>query len=340
MYRTALLLALLLPAAAFGFDVPAFTPNVVDVSGVLSGNETQELNATIAKIRQESHVLAAVLIVPSIQPDSIEQAAEEVFRTWQLGNQGADNGLLILVAMNDRRMRIEVGYGLEGVIPDVMANRIIQGTLVPNFREQRYAAGLAAALERCGALAAQGQAFDVETATPGIATTQDRPWLRKIVWPVTIWIVLIVVVPLVLRLAAAHRMGRAHDGARPGVWQIINPTGASLFLTLFLLVNPGVFFVIFMHQGWAIFTPLLIGFAYLFLTAVNWPYICILRGRSPVSAGFKLKAGRWMAVDGFGSGSSSRSGSSGSSSRSSSSGSSSSSSGGGRSGGGGASGSW
>ncbi|HEY5807521.1 MAG TPA: TPM domain-containing protein [Povalibacter sp.] len=341
MFRTALLLVLLFSPVASGFEVPPFAPNVVDLSGVLTVEEIGQLNATIAKIRQENHVLAAVLIVPTTQPGSIEQAAEEVFRTWQLGSQGTDNGLLILAATGDRRVRIEVGYGLEGAIPDVMANRIIQSTLVPNFKEQRYAAGLVAALERCGALAAQRETFDVEAATTPAAAPPVRPWLRTMVWPALIWIGLIVVVPVALRFAAVQRAVREHH-AHPGIWHIINPSGASLFVTLFLLVNPGMFFLIFVHKGWAIFSPLFICFAYVFLCAVNWPYISMLRGRSG-SSGFRRQGRRWFAADAFGSGStgSSHSSSSASSSRSSSSSSgSSSSSRGGSSGGGGASGSW
>src|SRR4051812_5809143 len=74
--------------ASFAFDVPEFAPNVVDTAGVMSTAEIAKLNGTIAKLREESHIFAAVLVVPSTQPETIEQAAEESFRQWALGQKG------------------------------------------------------------------------------------------------------------------------------------------------------------------------------------------------------------------------------------------------------------
>ncbi|WP_370693211.1 TPM domain-containing protein [Klebsiella pneumoniae] len=87
----------------------------------------------------------AILMVPSTYPDSIEAYATRVFEAWKLGRKGIDDGVLVLVAKDDRRMRIEVGYGLEGTITDIDAGRIIREYMTPAFRQQDYAGGLEAA---------------------------------------------------------------------------------------------------------------------------------------------------------------------------------------------------
>ncbi|MFX5476420.1 TPM domain-containing protein, partial [Acinetobacter baumannii] len=84
----------------------------------------------------------AILMVPSTYPDSIEAYATRVFEAWKLGRKGIDDGVLVLVAKDDRRMRIEVGYGLEGTITDIDAGRIIREYMTPAFRQQDYAGGL------------------------------------------------------------------------------------------------------------------------------------------------------------------------------------------------------
>jgi len=89
-----------------------------------------------------------VLIVPSTQPEEIEQYGIRVAEAWKLGREGVDDGALLLVAVEDRRVRIEVGYGLEGVLPDATANRIIDDEIVPRFRAGDYYGGITAGVDR------------------------------------------------------------------------------------------------------------------------------------------------------------------------------------------------
>ncbi|KAF1701891.1 hypothetical protein CSC70_14140 [Pseudoxanthomonas kalamensis DSM 18571] len=84
-------------------------------------------------------------MVPTTRPDTIEQYAVRVFEQWKLGRKGVDDGVLLLVAKDDRAVRIETGYGLEGAIPDAVANRVIQEYLVPEFREGDFGGGIEAA---------------------------------------------------------------------------------------------------------------------------------------------------------------------------------------------------
>ncbi|HEU4603266.1 MAG TPA: TPM domain-containing protein [Steroidobacteraceae bacterium] len=329
------LAAVLMCLPAWGFDVPEFMPNVVDTDGVLSVDEVARLNGTIAKLRAESHIFAAVLVVPTTQPETIEQAAEEAFRKWALGQKGVDNGLLMLVAVNDRKVRIEVGYGLEGSIPDVTASRIIRSVLVPNFKQQHYAAGLDDALIICNDLVLHGESIRLKPESD--SSIHVNRWIVF-----AVWVFLIVLVPIIVRATAISRAAQYAPSLQPSDqerrwWRIACPNGVSIFLTLFLLFNPGIFFVMLMNTKVAFLTPLFIAFAYIFLVATNWGYLAMLKPAwrekfltSPRKR-TRAKGGMPQAFESAWSG-----GSSGSSSSSHSS----SSSGGGSSGGGGASGSW
>ena len=125
------------PAAIPPLDAP-----VVDTTGTLDAATVQRLDAQARALQQRKGSQLQVLVVPSTQPDSIEQYAVRVFEAWKLGRKGVDDGVLLLVAKDDRAVRIETGYGLEGAIPDAVANRVIQEYLVPRFRQGDYAGGI------------------------------------------------------------------------------------------------------------------------------------------------------------------------------------------------------
>ena len=90
----------------------------------------------------------AVLLLPTTQPETIEQYAVRVFEQWKLGRKGVDDGVLLVVAKDDRRLRIEVGYGLEGILPDAIAKRIISEDIAPRFKQGDFAGGLRAGVTR------------------------------------------------------------------------------------------------------------------------------------------------------------------------------------------------
>ncbi len=96
-------------------------------------------------MQQRKGAQLQILIVPTTQPEAIEQYTQRVFDQWKIGRKGVDDGVLLLVAKDDRRVRIQPGYGLEGAIADITANRIIQEYLAPRFREGDYAGGISAA---------------------------------------------------------------------------------------------------------------------------------------------------------------------------------------------------
>lgn len=134
--------------------VPTLTQRVTDLTGTLDAQQQQALEARLATLEQQQGSQVAILIVPTTLPEAIEQYSIRVVDQWKLGREDVDDGILILVAKNDRKVRVEVGYGLEGTVPDAVANRIIDQTIVPYFRQGDFHGGLAAAVEQLSGLIA------------------------------------------------------------------------------------------------------------------------------------------------------------------------------------------
>lgn len=124
--------------------VPVLSAHVTDSVGLLSDASRQALEAKLVRLEQEKGAQVAVLLVATTQPEAIEEYALRAAEAWRLGRKGVDDGLLFLVARDDRRMRIEVGRGLEGAIPDAIAKRIIADTVAPHFRTGDFAGGVEA----------------------------------------------------------------------------------------------------------------------------------------------------------------------------------------------------
>lgn len=121
---------------------------VSDQTATLGQTDIAALEGLLADLESSKGSQIAVLIVPTTAPESIEQYALRVAETWRLGRKGIDDGALLLVAKQDRALRIEVGYGLEGALPDATAQRIVSDVIVPRFREGDFAGGVRAGVER------------------------------------------------------------------------------------------------------------------------------------------------------------------------------------------------
>jgi uncharacterized protein len=146
--RTLALLALIVGAwARAEVPVPPVA-RVTDQTGTLSREQIMTLESRLASFEKEKGSQIAVLIIPTAKPETIEQYALRIAETWKLGRKGVDDGALLLVAKNDRELRIEVGYGLEGALPDAIAKRIIAEIIVPRFREGDFYGGIQAGVER------------------------------------------------------------------------------------------------------------------------------------------------------------------------------------------------
>ena len=319
--RAFLLLAatLLLTAAAAGeaaVEVPYLSGRVVDTAEVLSPDASERLTALLKGHEERTSNQVAVLTLRSLEGESIEDFAERVFQAWRLGQAGRDNGVLVAIAVDDRRMRIEVGYGLEDTLTDLAAGRIIRNVMTPRFREGDYDGGVEAGAQAViAALEGTGEPPG-ETAA---AVAEPKPSAFHFEGP------------------DMSILERVLMGAF--VFGII-----GLFTVLGVVTPSGGWFIYpFLIPFWATFPLLVIGVkgtvvllaAYL----LGFPIAKLLVSRASWygKARKEMKTKGRARIGGFTFGGSSGSGSS---SHSWSSGSSSFSGGGGSSGGGGASGSW
>jgi uncharacterized protein len=142
--RAALLLAALLALpGARAAEVPYLTGRVVDNAEILKADTRRRIAAELQAHEKKTGNQVAVLTVPTLGDESVEEYAVRVFEQWKLGRKGKDNGVLVVVVPQDRRMRIEVGYGLEGTLTDVAASRIIRDVMTPRFRSGDYDGGIA-----------------------------------------------------------------------------------------------------------------------------------------------------------------------------------------------------
>jgi uncharacterized protein len=142
------------------------TADVNDFAGVLPPAEREALEQRCRQLRERTGAQLAVVIVRSLQGGQIDDFAVRLFQRWGIGQAGKNNGVLLLVALEDRKARIEVGYGLEPVLPDVLASRILREQLFPAFRQQQYAEGLTAAVHRIAEIVERNEPAPREAARP------------------------------------------------------------------------------------------------------------------------------------------------------------------------------
>ena len=163
------LLLLGLPIAISAKEVPQLTSPVVDQAGLLSNQLQRTLINSLYQLRKQTSAEVALLTVKSLEGESIEGFAIKVVEQWKLGSQKQDNGILFLIAEGDRLMRIEVGQGLEGVLPDIKAGRIIQGA-TNFFKRGDYQSGIVFGLQEI----AKSVGGELESTPKIIARRTDK----------------------------------------------------------------------------------------------------------------------------------------------------------------------
>src|SRR6202049_1053090 len=135
-------------AAAADVAVPPLSGRVVDQTGTLSSGDVAPLTQTLRSLEARKGSQVAVLIVPTTAPETIEQYSIRVAEAWKIGRKKIDDGALVVVAKDDRKLRIEVGYGLEGALTHATAKRIIDEVITPKFRSGDFAGGISAGVDR------------------------------------------------------------------------------------------------------------------------------------------------------------------------------------------------
>jgi len=205
--------------------VPALTARVTDETGTLSAAQQSSLDIRLADLETRKGSQIAVLIVPTVRPESIEQFSLRVAESWKLGRKGVDDGILLLVAKDDREVRLEVGYGLEGAIPDATANRVIDEFILARFRAGDYAGGVSAGVDRLIGLV-DGEPLPEPSPEPARGPAAGLENILPIIFIVSL------VVGNVLRRALGQLPGAAATGAVAGgvTWLLAGVLGLTLFM--------------------------------------------------------------------------------------------------------------
>jgi len=178
-------------AARAEVAVPVLKARVTDLTGTLTTQQTQQLEARLAALEQRKGAQVVVLMLPTTQPEDIVDYAMRVFDQWKIGRKNVDDGVLVVVAKDDHRAMIETGYGLEGAIPDAAASRVIREYMSPKFRVNDFHGGLD------DAVAALTKLVDGEKLPPPLQEPQrnrggvahGHDWFTGLVvaWIVLVW---------------------------------------------------------------------------------------------------------------------------------------------------------
>ena len=287
-FLIAIWLTILVSFAHAASDIPAFTPNIVDPNAYLTESEKDEVNRLIQDVRARADIHAAVYLLPALGDESIEALAERTFKKWTLGQAGKDNGLLIVLAMGDRKMRIETGYGLEGDIPDVVAKRILDEQLRPFLRMNQIKNGLVSALVALALRRNKDYVLGAEfqaPALPAVETPDEEPMdlTRGFIWWGVFALMVLGFHPFWARSAGRKKMKLIAANPKLNANVSLKPSERSFFKAftagwagkLFFIVNPGIFIFFFAMIGmidpvldipFVVGVPAFLGFIYWFAT--------------------------------------------------------------------------
>jgi uncharacterized protein len=208
--------------AAADVAVPPLSGRVVDQTGTVSSAEIDTLTQRLKNLEARRGSQLAILMVPTTAPETIEQYSIRVAEAWKIGRKRIDDGALLVIAKNDRKLRIEVGYGLEGALNDVTAKRIIDEVITPRFRSGDFAGGISAGVDRIIRVI-DGEALPAPAArqSPGASSDFDvfNPFLLFAIF----------VVGAILRASLGRLLGSVATGGAVGAlaWFIAGSLAAS-----------------------------------------------------------------------------------------------------------------
>jgi uncharacterized protein len=234
-FAPAAALLLLFCASLAQVAVPPLTARVTDLTGTLTQQQRAALEERLAAFEARKGSQIAVLIVPTTQPEEIEQFSIRAAEAWKVGRKGVDDGALLVVALKDRRLRIEVGYGLEGALPDARAKRIIEEYIVPRFKAGDFFGGIDAGVSRIMSVV-EGEQLPPPRASPGAAVRGgDSPGLYELLF---IGFMLVFVVGGVLRAMFGRFFGSSLIGGIAGFagWLMLGSLIAGIGVGLVALV--------------------------------------------------------------------------------------------------------
>jgi uncharacterized protein len=220
-------------AAAADVAVPPLSGRVVDQTGTLTSGDIASLTQTLKDLETRKGSQVAVLIVPTTEPETIEQYSIRVAEAWKIGRKKIDDGALLVIAKNDRHLRIEVGYGLEGALTDVTAKRIIDEDITPKFKSGDFAGGISAGVDRIVGV------IDGEPLPAPEPPHWQGPNLINHIDPLNPFMLIgLLAVAGFLRSALGRLFGSAATGGLVGfvVWLFVGSIAASAMVGIFAFI--------------------------------------------------------------------------------------------------------
>src|SRR5262249_25300262 len=215
----ALLLCLLGQVLAFSF--PPLTGRVVDQAGIMTAQSRSDLEAKLKNLEDKSGIQVVVATVKSLEGSDVETYANQLFRNWRLGEAKKNNGVLLLVAPNEHKVRIEVGYGLEGTLTDALSSVIISSAMVPRFKANDFSGGIERGVDGIITVLS-GDTADWQPK-PSVRA-EDPPQLSNELFSILFLLIVIFVVWSLIRGARGPSSGRH---VRRGGGRIVLPAGGS-----------------------------------------------------------------------------------------------------------------
>lgn len=218
--RTSRLAALLFGAAvaaagaaepAEAREWPAPRGHLSDFAGIVDAASADSIQALAVELKEKTGAELAVVTIQDLGGESIDPAAVDLFQQWGIGGKGKDDGVLIVLALGERRVKIEVGYGLEGILPDGRCGSIIRLVMGPDLRADRFGAGLQRGAEAVANVIAQDRGVALERRGRGIAPAGPGGGSQK--QHLIVFLVFAILVPILIvsRIARARRSGRWGD---------------------------------------------------------------------------------------------------------------------------------
>ena len=185
---------------------------VSDFAGVISGQDETRMTAIISELEEKTTAQMAVVTMPDIGGQSEEIYANKLFAAWGIGVKGKDNGILLLVAIKERRFRIETGYGLEGILPDGLLGQVADEQIIPHLRQDQYGPGLLAGTLAIAQIIAQDAGVQLNSAegelpTPPVTRPRSSQGFNRTLMLFLFFFIFASISPLILLIALARRHG-------------------------------------------------------------------------------------------------------------------------------------
>jgi len=230
-----ILLLFLLPLTGLlAKDVPYLAGRVNDQANLIPQDQRQKIEAQLAQLEKETGDQVVVLTVDSLEGEPIEDYANKVGRTWALGQKGKNNGAILLVSKQDRKMRIEVGYGLEPVLTDIQTSIIQNQIIIPHFKQEDYGGGIAAGVDAILTTIQGKPVVPAPEAQPSGSGDEDQPWPGFLVFLLFIlgpfilnairsgsWVVYVIMLPILFFLGSLA--GTIVGLIAAGAWLVLFP---------------------------------------------------------------------------------------------------------------------